>query len=280
MPNKNNQTMWKCKCKCGNEKIASGHDLRAGNTKSCGCLKREHPPNRIDLTGKRFGRLIVLGDPKPGKRGTVWKCLCDCGTICYKVSRDLMNGNTSSCGCYKRDLHSTMNDLTNQTFGELTALYTDSVAKDGQRIWTCRCSCGKIIQVRAGALRSGSIISCGCKKSKGNLKIRNILEEKLIPFKQEYSFEDLYNENKNNPLRFDFALFNKENKLIGLIEYQGIQHYEPSKFFGGMDNFLTQQKRDELKKEYCKNNYIPLYIIRYDESIDEKLGEIINELYG
>lgn len=47
-----------------------------------------------------------------------------------------------------------------------------------------------------------------------------------------------------------------------------------------MDNFLTQQKRDKLKKEYCKNNSIPLYIIRYDESIDEKLGEIIDELYG
>lgn len=39
--NKNSHTMWKCKCKCGNEIIANGTDLKRGKYKSCGCLRLE-----------------------------------------------------------------------------------------------------------------------------------------------------------------------------------------------------------------------------------------------
>lgn len=276
---KEGRAVWLCKCDCGNEVKVLGKHLRSGNTKSCGCYKKERPGMRADLTGKRFGRLLVLGEPQVGTRGTIWKCLCDCGTICYKVSADLVHGNTKSCGCYKAELHSTMNDLTGQSFGELTALFSDTVARDGQRVWHCKCSCGKEIDVRAGALRSGKTKSCGCKTSKGNLAIRLFLEEKNIYFKQEYSFSDLYNESSNNPLRFDFALF-KENELICLIEYNGRQHYEPIEFFGGIDAFIEQQKRDNLKKEFCKNKNIELFIIRYDENIEGKMEEILSELYS
>lgn len=276
---KEGRAVWLCKCDCGNEVKVLGKHLRSGNTKSCGCYKKEKPGMRADLTGKRFGRLLVLGEPQVGTRGTIWKCLCDCGTICYKVSADLVHGNTKSCGCYKAELHSTMNDLTGQSFGELTALFSDTVARDGQRVWHCKCSCGKEIDVRAGALRSGKTKSCGCKTSKGNLAIRLFLEEKNIYFKQEYSFSDLYNESSNNPLRFDFALF-KENELICLIEYNGRQHYEPIEFFGGIDAFIEQQKRDNLKKEFCKNRNIELFIIRYDENIEGRMEEILSELYS
>lgn len=276
---KDGRAVWLCKCDCGNEVKVLGKHLRSGNTKSCGCYKKERPGMRADLTGKRFGRLLVLGEPQVGTRGTIWKCLCDCGTICYKVSADLVHGNTKSCGCYKAELHSTMNDLTGQSFGELTALFSDTVARDGQRVWHCKCSCGKEIDVRAGALRSGKTKSCGCKTSKGNLAIRLFLEEKNIYFKQEYSFSDLYNESSNNPLRFDFALF-KENELICLIEYNGRQHYEPIEFFGGIDAFIEQQKRDNLKKEFCKNKNIELFIIRYDENIEGRMEEILSELYS
>lgn len=56
---------------------------------------------------------------------------------------------------------------------------------------------------------------------------------------QEYSFKDLYRVSPQHPLRFDFALFENE-KLIGLIEYNGRQHYEPIEYFGGTDNFIIQ----------------------------------------
>lgn len=39
----NGKPMWLCKCNCGAEIAVSGWSLKSGNTKSCGCLKLEHP---------------------------------------------------------------------------------------------------------------------------------------------------------------------------------------------------------------------------------------------
>lgn len=38
---KHGKLLWKCECKCGNTKIILGNSLRAGKTKSCGCLNKE-----------------------------------------------------------------------------------------------------------------------------------------------------------------------------------------------------------------------------------------------
>lgn len=58
-----------------------------------------------DLTGQRFGRLTVLGPLPAGKnQRTRWSCLCDCGQeIVVGYSHHLINGNTQSCGCLRRD---------------------------------------------------------------------------------------------------------------------------------------------------------------------------------
>lgn len=63
--NKDGRAMWKCKCKCGNEVIVLGKHLRSGNTKSCGCYQKERAAESNlkrggDLTGRRFGKLVVL----------------------------------------------------------------------------------------------------------------------------------------------------------------------------------------------------------------------------
>jgi hypothetical protein len=67
-------------------------------------------------------------------------------------------------------------------------------------------------------LRSGDTCSCGCIFSKGEAKVEKCLKEMNIFFKREYSFEDLKTD-KNYPMRFDFAIFNKNNTLQCLIEY-------------------------------------------------------------
>ncbi len=63
--------------------------------------------NIKDLKGNRYGSLTVLEltDLKlEHKRGAVWKCLCDCGNICYKTSGDLQDKRrlTCSCGCQSK----------------------------------------------------------------------------------------------------------------------------------------------------------------------------------
>ena len=53
-----------------------------------------------DLTGQRFGRLLVLAKTdKRIYRHVVWKCKCDCGNECFVPSNSLKTGRTQSCGC-------------------------------------------------------------------------------------------------------------------------------------------------------------------------------------
>lgn len=100
------------------------------------------------------------------------------------------------------------------------------------------------------------------KASRGEIKISEILTMADLNFKEEYSFPDLMGL-KNRPLRFDFAVFDDDDELDFLIEYQGIQHYEPKPKFGGIQGLKQQQYYDMLKREYCKKRNIPLILIPY-----------------
>src|ERR1700756_1221997 len=93
-------SLWNCRCDCGQETQAFGHNLRTGNTTSCGCVKAApKPERRVDLTGLRFGQLTALSRiPNPNGL-SAWLCRCDCGR--HKAVRidHLQNGATISCGC-------------------------------------------------------------------------------------------------------------------------------------------------------------------------------------
>lgn len=56
-----------------------------------------------NLTGKRFGRLTVIGVDDRGTKKTYWNCLCDCGNIKSVRSDSLQNGAIKSCGCLKKE---------------------------------------------------------------------------------------------------------------------------------------------------------------------------------
>lgn len=59
----------------------------------------------VDLTGLRFGRLVVLHRAENGKCGKVrWQCRCDCGKETTVFAAGLTSGNTSSCGCYRSEV--------------------------------------------------------------------------------------------------------------------------------------------------------------------------------
>ncbi len=92
------------KCDCGNEKIISKEAVVEGKTRSCGCLQRKSPSNFKDLTGRRFGRLMVIERTKDyvspsGNHCSQWLCKCDCGNTTVVVTSSLTRGITSSCGC-------------------------------------------------------------------------------------------------------------------------------------------------------------------------------------
>lgn len=61
--------------------------------------------HRIDLTGKRFGRLSVINSADLNHNNQLrWHCKCDCGQFVDVVGMSLRNGDTTSCGCARRDI--------------------------------------------------------------------------------------------------------------------------------------------------------------------------------
>jgi hypothetical protein len=74
-----------------------------------------------DLTGRVFGRLTVMSKAGigPGRQG-MWVCACSCGETCAVAHNNLMSGNSSSCGCFRREqliANAKVKDITGQRFG-------------------------------------------------------------------------------------------------------------------------------------------------------------------
>ncbi len=64
---------------------------------------------RIDLTGKKFNRLLVLGFSHLNNYGVLyWHVRCDCGNKRAVRGSSLKNGRTKSCGCFHKELISKM----------------------------------------------------------------------------------------------------------------------------------------------------------------------------
>lgn len=104
--NINGRVSWYCKCDCGNETLCIARDLKNGDAKSCGCMKKMKNIRYKDIGGERFGRLVTLHPTlKRDKKGSVkWKCRCDCGKILLVTEDALVRGNTTSCGCKKAEV--------------------------------------------------------------------------------------------------------------------------------------------------------------------------------
>ena len=61
--------------------------------------------NKIDMRGKRTGRLTIIEESKKrNNEGRIcWICKCDCGKLVEVDGKSLRNGNTKSCGCLQKD---------------------------------------------------------------------------------------------------------------------------------------------------------------------------------
>lgn len=132
----------------------------------------------IDLTGQRFGKLLVVEKAEPhktkgGKYVTMWKCKCDCGNETVVATQKLRKGHTTSCGCVKHENRGRGKDLIGQKFGKLTVIgrVPKEERKNPQYIWICKCDCGNEVISTANKLTHGIQVSCGCQKAEriGNL---------------------------------------------------------------------------------------------------------------
>ena len=112
-----------------------------------------------------------------------------------------------------------------------------------------------------------------CYQSKGE----NIIEEYLLSNKIKYIKEKSFSKclsKKGNKLRFDFYLPNYNT----LIEYDGIQHFKPVEYFGGVEYLKEVNINDNIKNIFCENNNIELYRISYNQKLNQKLNKIKTEI--
>lgn len=107
---KNGKLYYECRCDCGTAREVYSGSLRKGVSLSCGCHRTELKRSEaMDLTGQRFGKLLVLRrDPARKDGGNYyWICECDCGKRKSIRGTSLVKENgTRSCGCDQRKVAS------------------------------------------------------------------------------------------------------------------------------------------------------------------------------
>lgn len=89
-------------------------------------------PNRIDLTGQRFGRLVVQSfSHKDKHRHIMWNCLCDCGNTVIANTHTLISGDSQSCGCLRKEVsahHATTHGLRHTELYHVWALMIQRIS--------------------------------------------------------------------------------------------------------------------------------------------------------
>jgi hypothetical protein len=148
---------------------------------------------KIEETGKRYGRLLVLRDSWQRLYGSiVWYCRCNCGKSTLARGTDLRSGRVLSCGCYHRELmrergytpkilkmlktlaKKNLINLRGKKFGRWRVLDKPPRKIDGRIYWRCECECGTRGTISGYSLRAGQSKSCGCQKNrdrKGNKRV-------------------------------------------------------------------------------------------------------------
>jgi hypothetical protein len=269
---KNKSIVWKCQCDCGNIEEFSTKELRSDGLIQCHqCGNKRNPKTNLleNIIGNKYNHLTVLEKSNKYSGGKIlYKCQCDCEKqkIVYVSRTDLISGHTKSCGCNKLKYH--IGDIINNR--EIIGFDTE---KD-RFYYKCKCLfCGREYSSLAYNLQK--TISCGCQKSIGEYNIIQILKNNNIPYIKEYCFP-------KSLLRFDFALLNKNNKIIRLIEFDGEQHYLENIKNSGWNTYEKYEytlQNDLEKNKIAKNNNIPLIRIPYWERDNITLSMLMSNKY-
>lgn len=215
------------------------------------CSKRRRLTNDIidcDLE-KENRNIIRIGDCVDSYTPIEWKCLKD-----GHIWKQKPNSIRSGWGCPKCG-----NSLskTNEQIDSVLLTETRNIKRIGNVVgnnkipieWEC-CVCGGKWDAAVNNVVDGKSGCPLCKCNKNEKLFYDILKSKFgNDVQRNYKISDGYIKH-----RCDF--FIKSANTI--IEYNGIQHYEPVKHFGGMKKFIWQTDIDNFVRKYCKQNNIKL----------------------
>lgn len=226
------------------------------------------------LIGSKVNKWFVIDLFKSEKDNRLYaNCECECGTKKAVLVKNLVRNFSKDCGCGRKNTIGEIfsKDLTGQKFGKLTVVEAlKERSKSGRKLYRCLCDCGNEIILHTNQLASHHTSSCGCLLSYYNMYIDQLLTNKNIEHKSEYTIFI-----GDNYYRFDFYL--PQYNLF--IEYDGEQHYKPVRYHNQTDeqmelSFIRTQEHDKIKNCYCEENDINLLRIPYWEK--ENIETIIN----
>lgn len=131
---------------------------------------------------------------------------------------------------------------------------------------------------RASQKRTNRIKKQGvkAKTSAGERQIIIFLKGASVLFEREFEFKDCFNPHTGFPYRFDFYI----RSINACIEFDGMQHFKPSKALHGKDAevmFARQQFNDRMKNQYCAKNGIRLLRIPYYEY--SRINQILTKFF-
>ncbi len=121
-----------------------------------------------DMTGKRYGNLIIEGIHETTAKGNKWLCSCGCGNK-NKIAvyeRELLSRNKLFCGECKNQ------SLLGRHFGKLTVIH-QSINNN----YICKCRCNNTILLPSWALVYGVMGSCGCESKVQMYKQNNLYKQ-------------------------------------------------------------------------------------------------------
>ena len=128
--------------------------------------------------------------------------------------------------------------------------------------------CGNVYEVQPNSFLSGKRCPYCNQTPKGETFISKILDNLNINYEYQKTFDDLRD---SQPLSYDFYIPDQNI----LIEYQGLQHYQPIDYFGGDDRFISQQKHDKMKLDYAKEHGYNLITVPYTEDSLSKIKKYL-----
>ena len=267
----NNKQALKIQCKCGNVFYRNLHNYIGSEYKNCTeCTwktkRRGDVENFINLKGdKLLSEYINNSIPL--------KIQCKCGDIFYRSFADYEFNKRYHCHkCSGNNyIRHTYNDVKNIIESHGNKLLSTEYTNNSEKL-KIQCKCGNVFYRNLNNIKDQNQWYCNkCAKtvSKGELKIKECLNELKISYKVQYKFEDC---KVHKELPFDFYL----TDLNICIEYDGKQHYEIGCFGGDLDDYINLKIRDTIKTIYCEKNNIKLIRIPYWEYDNIKL--IINNI--
>lgn len=259
---KNRRTKVLVSCACGYEWEANPEPLAKGHgCPVCAKNKKRTTSEFKSIVKNLVGNEYIVVGEYENKDTPIKMKHNMCGSIFTMTPNAFINGQRCPNERYKKSAKSNtlpvdlvkrdMLTITNGEY-EIVGKYLGSSKKTIIK----HTKCDKTFTQSPTRIIRGGIGCPYCYSSKGENVIKSYLLEVGIDFKEQVRFEDCRH---IRPLPFDFGIY-KNDELLYLIEYDGIQHYFP-KF--GNKQFMNTKRNDKIKTDFCKQKNIPLLRIKY-----------------